>query len=250
MIELPEEATTTRITTADSSTTSSASQTPVDDPIFDDEETRSFYEDLPDLRAKLPEVLFSNEKEREPESDANKQGGATAAASSTTDGGASTVASTSAPNLATTTTSSAPEASSSSSSSSAEEKRDKIPSKLDLLLQRLPSCVNRDMIDQIATDFCYINSRANRKRLIKALFQVPRTELVLVRRERAAARAYDMDVELTARHRVQLPYYSRLVAVLAPCMPDVGTSLVSMLEDEFNALIRQKDQTNIETKVE
>jgi len=189
MIELPEEATTTRITTADSSTTSSASQTPVEDPIFDDEETRSFYEDLPDLRAKLPEVLFSNEKEREPESDANKQGGATAAASSTTDGGASTVASTSAPNLATTTTSSAPEASSSSSSSSAEEKRDKIPSKLDLLLQRLPSCVNRDMIDQIATDFCYINSRANRKRLIKALFQVPRTELVLVRRERAAARA-------------------------------------------------------------
>ena len=30
------------------------------EPLFDDEEARSFYEDLPDLRAVLPGVLFGD----------------------------------------------------------------------------------------------------------------------------------------------------------------------------------------------
>jgi len=40
---------------------------------------------------------------------------------------------------------------------------------LEELLQRLPSCVNRDLIDKAAIDFCYINTKGNRKKLVKVL---------------------------------------------------------------------------------
>lgn len=51
-----------------------------------------------------------------------------------------------------------------------------------------------------------MNSKINRKKLVKALFSVPRTQLVL------------------------LPYYARMVSVLNKCMKDIGPQLVSMLE--------------------
>ncbi|AQK53781.1 Regulator of nonsense transcripts UPF2 [Zea mays] len=96
---------------------------------------------------------------------------------------------------------------------------------LDNLLQRLPGCVSRDLIDQLTVEFCYLNSKANRKKLVRALFNVNRTSLEL------------------------LPYYSRLVATLSTCMKDVPSMLLSMLEEEFNFLINKKDQINIETKI-
>lgn len=65
-------------------------------------------------------------------------------------------------------------------------------------------------------EFCYLNSKANRKKLVRALFNVPRTSLEL------------------------LPYYSRMVATLSTCMKDVPTMLLSMLEEEFNFLINKK----------
>lgn len=63
-----------------------------------------------------------------------------------------------------------------------------------------------------------------------------------------------------------LPYYARLVATLGQCMKDVGSTLVSMvrsspppstrdvdhkakLEEEFNYLLKKKDQIMIETKL-
>lgn len=46
-----------------------------------------------------------------------------------------------------------------------------------------------------------------------------------------------------------LPYYSRIVATLAPCMKDVGPALAGMLEEEFGSLLCKKDQMNLEAKV-
>lgn len=65
-------------------------------------------------------------------------------------------------------------------------------------------------------EFCYLNSKATRKKLVRALFGVPRTSLEL------------------------LPYYSRMVATLATCMRDIPTMLLNMLEEEFNFLINKK----------
>ncbi|KAL0290372.1 UNVERIFIED_CONTAM: Regulator of nonsense transcripts UPF2 [Sesamum calycinum] len=96
---------------------------------------------------------------------------------------------------------------------------------LEGLLHRLPSCVSRDLIDQLTVEFCYLNSKSNRKKLVRALFNVPRTSLEL------------------------LPYYSRMVATLSTCMKDVSTMLLQLLEEEFNTLTNKKDQMNIETKI-
>lgn len=115
---------------------------------------------------------------------------------------------------------------------------------LDNLLQKLPRCCSRDLVDQLAVrrdaifcmsvhmrqlcplilkltyhfqvEFCYLNSKASRKKLAQALFSVPRTSLEL------------------------LPYYSRLVATLSPYMKNLPSMLLSMLEEEFNFLINKK----------
>lgn len=74
--------------------------------------------------------------------------------------------------------------------------------KVDLLLMRMPESSNRDLIDQVAVDFIFLNSKASRNRLIKKLIDVPRNR---------------QDV---------LPYYSRLIATLAKYIPDIGKTVV------------------------
>ena len=70
-----------------------------------------------------------------------------------------------------------------------------------------------------------LNTKANRKKLSRALFSVHRTR-------------YDL-----------LPFYSRLVATLHPCMPDVAVELNTLLKTDFKWHIRKKDQINIESKL-
>ena len=41
---------------------------------------------------------------------------------------------------------------------------------IDAFMARLPNMCNRDMIDQAAVDFCYLNSKLSRNRLIKVYF--------------------------------------------------------------------------------
>ncbi|KAF9958268.1 hypothetical protein BGZ65_001564, partial [Modicella reniformis] len=87
---------------------------------------------------------------------------------------------------------------------------------LDAFLAKLPSMCNRDMIDQAAVDFCYLNSKLSRNRLIKTLVQVPRD-----------------------RHDL-LPYYARMIATFKPYYPDVGEEVLAALEREFRGLLRKK----------
>ncbi|CAG8586523.1 8837_t:CDS:10 [Ambispora gerdemannii] len=96
---------------------------------------------------------------------------------------------------------------------------------LDSLLSRLPNLVNRDLIDQAAVDFCYLNSKAARKKLLKTLVGVPRTRLDL------------------------LPYYARLIATLNPHYPDITAAVLQALEGEFRSLQRKKTLDLLETKV-
>ena len=97
---------------------------------------------------------------------------------------------------------------------------------MDTFIAQLPNCVNRELIDKAAKDFCmHLNTKLNRKRLVGALFQVQRTRLDL------------------------LPFYSRLVATLNPCMPEISTDLASLLLNDFRFHVRKKDQINIESKI-
>ncbi|KAK0162145.1 hypothetical protein PV327_008507 [Microctonus hyperodae] len=97
---------------------------------------------------------------------------------------------------------------------------------LDAFLTHLPNCVNREMIDNAAVDFLInLNTKHNKKKLIKALFGVSRIRLDL------------------------LPFYSRLAAILYPVMPDIANELCTMLKHDFKYHVRKKDQINIESKV-
>lgn len=93
-------------------------------------------------------------------------------------------------------------------------------------IQTLPNSVNKDLIDKAAVEFCMnFNTKSNRKKLVRALFTVHRTR-------------YDL-----------LPFYSRFVATLYPCMPDVASDLVQLLKGDFRWHVRKKDQINIESKL-
>lgn len=92
--------------------------------------------------------------------------------------------------------------------------------------EQLPKCVNREMIDNLAIEFLiYLNTKNNRKKLVKVLFSVPRTRVDL------------------------LPFYTRLVAILNPIMPEVALELCSLLKSDFRYNVKKKDQINIETKL-
>jgi len=77
------------------------------------------------------------------------------------------------------------------------------------------------MVDEIAYDFCFVNSKASRNRLIKALQDVPRGRSDL------------------------LPLYSRLVTTLGKYMPDITQSMVSYLDEEFRSLQRRKQKDTL-----
>ena len=46
-----------------------------------------------------------------------------------------------------------------------------------------------------------------------------------------------------------IPFYSRLVATLAPCINDVDVTLVETLLNDLRFQIRKKDQLHIHTKL-
>lgn len=97
---------------------------------------------------------------------------------------------------------------------------------LDAFITNLPNCVNREMIDNAAVDFLLnLNTKHNKKKLVKALFGVSRIRLDL------------------------LPFYSRLAAILFRVMPEVANDLCSMLKQDFKYHVRKKDQINIESKI-
>lgn len=246
---MPEDGHTTRVTSGDDNASPSAGKDhPMPESVWDDEDTKSFYESLPDLRAFVPAVLLG---ESEP-----KGGDQGTSQSKVSDqqvvradidspkaegrmvhqgedglqelenlqqGGGSPISDEKCKEDGEKGKEKDGE------KSDKENEREKVKglegTNLDSLLQRLPGCVSRDLIDQLTVDFCYVNSKSNRKKLVRALFGVPRTSLEL------------------------LPYYSRMVATLATCMKDVAPTLLQLLEEEFNMLINKKDQMNIETKV-
>lgn len=247
---MPEDAHTTRVTTGeDASSPGTGKDSSTFEAIWDDEDTRAFYECLPDLRAFVPAVLLG-----ESESKVNDQSAKTHEQPSdlTTESDQQIVAqdiaevSAGSEVLHDLKNEKGKEKDDSNDKEKAKElekekgkekeadrkgdvEREKLKNpegtNLDGLLQRLPGCVSRDLIDQLTVEFCYVNSKSSRKKLVRALFSVPRTSLEL------------------------LPYYSRMVATLSTCMKDVSSMLIQLLEEEFNFLLNKKDQMNIETKI-
>lgn len=96
-----------------------------------------------------------------------------------------------------------------------------VGAQVDAILARLPQVTSKEAIDEIAYDFCFVNSKASRNRLIKAVQEIPRGRSDL------------------------LPLYSRLVTTLGKYMTDVSQALVSYLDDEFRSLQRRKQKDSL-----
>lgn len=171
--------------------------------IWQDEEERRFYENLIDLFDRVPGILLADPKKKKAEGD-EQVGKRVEAASSST-------------NEANEASEKAP------LGLSADEQSITIVNKtvgaqVDALLARLPELQNKEMVDQTAIDFCFLNSKASRNRLGKALQDVPKGRSDL------------------------LPFYSRLIATLGKYMPDIIQGVVSYLDDEFRSLQRRKQK--------
>uniref|UniRef100_A0A4W5NMR8 Regulator of nonsense transcripts 2 n=1 Tax=Hucho hucho TaxID=62062 RepID=A0A4W5NMR8_9TELE len=199
--------------------------------IWEDEDARNFYENMVDLKAFVPAILFKdNEKGKDKEEAAEAKDAAATTEELELELEALDIADDplelDGPDEAEN------EAELAKKLLDEQEQEDEEASTgshlkliVDAFIQQLPNCVNRDLIDKAAMDFCMnMNTKSNRRKLVRALFTVPRQRLDL------------------------LPFYSRLVATLHPCMSDVADDLCSILKGDFRFHIRKKDQINIETK--
>jgi regulator of nonsense transcripts 2 len=177
--------------------------------IWEDEDERRFYENLVDLKGRVPAILLEEGKKKKGDADEQIPGKAPATAAN----GAKIEAE----------KEPAPAATNESGQASSDDQSTAIANKtvgaqVDALLIRLPELQTKEMVDQLALEFCFLNSKASRNRLIKAVQEVPkgRTDL--------------------------LPLYSRLVATLGQYMPDITQGLISYLDDEFRSLQRRKSK--------
>ena len=164
--------------------------------IWEDEEERRFYENLVDLRGKVPGILLEEVKKKK--SDADDQVGKKIDPAETAE----------TPKPADTT----------ADDQSVAIANKTIGAQVDALLSRLPDLTAKETIDQTAIDFCYLNSKASRNRLVKALTDVPKGRGDL------------------------LPCWARLVATLGQYMSDIPKGLVEYLDAEFRSLQRRKEK--------
>ncbi|KAI9807465.1 MAG: hypothetical protein M1833_000210 [Piccolia ochrophora] len=172
--------------------------------IWEDEDERRFYENLIDLKDRVPGILLEEVKKKKPDGDEQVGKKPDQEDSTAKPKGAS-------------------DESGDGKTADADDQSIAIANKsvgaqVDALLARLPELTTKDLIDQAATDFCFLNSKASRNRLVKAVQEVPKGRSDL------------------------LPSYSRLVATLGKYLPDVSQGLVSYLDSEFRSLQRRKEK--------
>ncbi|KAI8373653.1 armadillo-type protein [Choanephora cucurbitarum] len=195
--------------------------------IWEDEDARKFYEDLPDLRILVPDVFLDSQQpakktedektEEEKIEEIEKEESVSTPMTEEEEEeddlmDPADMVDEAIENADETTTDEANKPSTQSV-------------QLDSLLARLPTCANRDLIDSVAVDFCYMNNKNARKKLVKTLLNVQRQRLDL------------------------LPYYSRLIAILNLYFPDIGEMALAALTYEFKGLQRKKTQDLLESRI-
>ncbi|KAI9851881.1 MAG: hypothetical protein M1838_002452 [Thelocarpon superellum] len=181
--------------------------------IWEDEEERRFYENLVDLKDRVPAVLLEDGKKKKVEGEESSAKKSEDKVAPPTETATEQSKAQSEPSPA---PAEAKPAETDDQSTAIANKT--VGAQVDALLARLPDLTSKDLIDQAAIDFCFLNSKASRNRLIKAVQEVPKGRSDL------------------------LAPYSRLVATLSRYMPDVGQGLVSYLDAEFRSLQRRKDK--------
>lgn len=167
--------------------------------IWEDEDERRFYENLVDLKGKVPPILLEDGKKKKGEEETKKKEGSDSEAA-------------------------AKQENQSSNGQSAEDQQSislvnkSVGAQVDALMAKLPDIQNKDAVDQLALDFCFLNSKASRNKLTKAVQEVPKNRSDL------------------------FPMYARLVATLGQYLPDVPQGIITYLDEEFRSLQRRRQK--------
>ncbi|EME86749.1 uncharacterized protein MYCFIDRAFT_202634 [Pseudocercospora fijiensis CIRAD86] len=161
--------------------------------IWEDEDERRFYENLTDLKDRVPGILLEDGKKKKDGND-EQVGKKIDESNDSKD---------------------KPAESEETSTAIANKT---VGAQVDALLTRLHELTTKDQVDQFAIDFCFLNSKASRNRLIKAVEDVPkgRTDL--------------------------LPLYARLITTLGRYLNDIPEAMIKYLDDEFRSLQRRKSK--------
>lgn len=198
---------------------------------YDDEETRSFYCDVPDFLTTVPPGLIGLSPEEIEKRKATNVAKFGSGFNVENDADADTATDEVAPSSEAELEAAEEEADNESceeKDESQEENKDTPHYKLMVLLeQELPECNRREQIDELSEKFCtnHGSSKNARKRLSQTLFHVPRARLDL------------------------LPYFSRMAATLCRVWPDIGDVVLVDLEQQFHGQAKFKKNQNIESRL-
>ena len=114
---------------------------------------------------------------------------------------------------------------------------------------RLPTMLNRKLVDELAVEFCMsLNTKFYRKKLARTLYNVEKNRSVHQTCRLICLGKVSYYMSEICRMDL-IPFYCRLVATLAPCVDDVAPTLVEILLGELRHQIRKKDQLHIHTKL-
>lgn len=176
--------------------------------IWEDGDSKAFYEDIVDLKNFVPAIFLTDKKVKA--SDLEKEDSTVVAKGEVKESDEMDAVVESGKNEevnAEDVKVSAETITSEEFSEEPEQKKNSMP--LENLLVRLAGALNRDIVDQISSEFCYLNNKGARKRLISCLIGVPRQRLDII------------------------PYYCRLVATLNPYFPDIASALLEAVLISF-----------------
>lgn len=196
--------------------------------LWEDEDTKTFYESLPDIKELIPSILYKDSIKEPTKSSEQKVGEEVNKESEGLDDDVDIEKEIESTNVVCNDLLIEDDEIEEDPKDEPVGATKKVSNKIlmDTFLSSLLTCVNRDMIDKAAINFCTnLNTKFNRKKLVRALFTVPRTRLDL------------------------LPFYARFVKTVEPVMSHVAEDLVQLLRGDFRFHVKKKDQINIESKI-
>jgi regulator of nonsense transcripts 2 len=163
---------------------------PIEDSPFEDDETRAFYEKITDIKQALPLILFSDidstrTDDREDEVEEHRLDSAVTG---------------------------------------------KVEGKFagmawQSLIAKLSECNNLERVDELAMEFCYLNSKGNRRNLVQILAYNERSPVEMV------------------------PYYARLAVTLIKAIPEMESLLIAVLEEKFKNELSGREAQKIQNRI-
>jgi len=194
-------------------------------PLWSDDETRSFYEDLVDLSEIVPAHLLRakrDDSEAHPEEESEAEAG---------------------------------EHSLHQNQQQAQQQKSNgkaAQQNAEKLFGRLPKCTSKDGADHVSIDFAKAATRSLRKRIVRCSFPSMGLLSMLSPYSRFTCDSmfYNRELLNVPTKELQLiPFYARITANVSQAFKDVGQSIVSSLEDSFNQQVQKKDQIELESKL-